>query len=137
MTCDKGFNLTNFPEGCRRGWTMIQAHVFRAIVDGAVEQKKGHEYMKFVFEVPDSMVDEIFTYNEILDHIEKDNNDLENHTEQLYKFCCIAAHQGPLCNSDKVWKGSKYNVLVEQETGETTYEPLKAMAIDDPVTCGE
>jgi hypothetical protein len=79
----------------------FQACVVRAIVDREMEWKKGHEYMNFICEVPDSMVDEIFTYNEILDHIEIDNNDLENDTEQLYKFCCIATHQGPLCSSDK------------------------------------
>jgi hypothetical protein len=28
-------------------------------------------------------------------------------------------------------------VLVEWETGETTYEPLKMIATDDPVTCAE
>jgi hypothetical protein len=39
--------------------------------------------------------------------------------------------------SDRDWKGSKYNVLVEWETGETTYEPLKEIATDDPVTCAE
>jgi hypothetical protein len=52
--------------------------------------------MKFICEVPNSMVDEIFTYNEILDHIKKDNNDLENDTKQVFKFCCIAGHKGPL-----------------------------------------
>jgi hypothetical protein len=105
-------------------------------VDRETEWEKGPEYMKLIFEVPDSMVDEIFTYNEILDRIERDNNNLENDTEQLYKFCHIAAHQGPLCTSDMAWKGSKYNVLVEWETGETTYDPLNAIA-DDPVTCAE
>jgi hypothetical protein len=30
-----------------------------------------------------------------------------------------------------------YNVLVEWETGETTYEPLDMIASDDPVTCAE
>jgi hypothetical protein len=44
---------------------------------------ESHEYMKFICDVPDSTDDEIFTYNEILDHIEKDNNDLENDIEQL------------------------------------------------------
>jgi hypothetical protein len=43
--------------------------------------------MKFICEVPGSTVDEIFTYNEILDHIKKDNNNLENDTVQLFKFC--------------------------------------------------
>jgi hypothetical protein len=28
-------------------------------------------------------------------------------------------------------------VLVEWETGETRYEPLKTIAADDPVTCAE
>jgi hypothetical protein len=50
--------------------------------------------MKFICEVHNSTVDEIFTYNKILDHIEKDNNDMESDTKQLLKFRCIAAHQG-------------------------------------------
>jgi hypothetical protein len=93
--------------------------------------------MKLICEVPGSTLAEIFTYNEMLDHIEKDNSDITSDTEQLYKFQCITAHQGPLHYSDKDWKGSKYNVLVKSETGETTYEPLKAIATDDPVTCAE
>jgi hypothetical protein len=106
-------------------------------VDRETEWKKGHEYMKFICEVPDSAVEEIYTYNEILDHIERDNSDIGNDSEQLYKFCHIAAYQGPLCTSDKEWKGSKYNSLVKWETGQTTYELLKAIAADDRVTCEE
>ena len=30
---------------------------------------------------------------------------------------------------------SKYNVQVEWETGEITFEPLSIIAADDPVTC--
>jgi hypothetical protein len=93
--------------------------------------------MKFICEVPGSTVDEIFTYNELLDHIEKDNSDIMSDAEQLYMFQHITAHQGTLCYSDKDWKGSKYNVLVEWEARDTTYEPLKAIATDDPVTCAE
>ena len=37
--------------------------------------------------------------------------------------------------SDPDWKGSKYNVQVEWETGEITFEPLSIIAADDPVTC--
>ena len=32
-------------------------------------------------------------------------------------------------------KGCKFNVVVEWETGEKTYEPLSILAADDPVTC--
>jgi uncharacterized protein YoxC len=42
--------------------------------------------MKFICEVPNSKVDEMDTYNKILDHIEKDIDDVKNDTEQLYKF---------------------------------------------------
>ena len=43
--------------------------------------------------------------------------------------------QGPLAASDPDWKWSKYNVQVEWETGEITFEPLSVIAADDPVTC--
>ena len=115
----------------------FRARVVRAIVEKDNDLKKGVEYMKFICEVPNSTADEIFTYNEILDHIERDNSEVENDTEMLYKFRRIAAHQGPLRPTDKEYKGSMYNVLVEWETGETTYEPLDMIASDDPVTCAE
>jgi hypothetical protein len=107
----------------------------RAVVDKEEDMKKGPEYMRFICEVPESTVDEILTYNEILDHIEKDNNDIDNDTQHLYKFRRISAHQGPLRSSDKDYKGLLFNVLVEWETGETTYDSLDLIASDDPVTC--
>jgi hypothetical protein len=67
--------------------------------------------MKFICEVPKSTVDKILAYNYILDHIEKDNNDIGNDTAQLYKFHCITAHQDPLCKFYKYYRGSTYNVL--------------------------
>ena len=33
------------------------------------------------------------------------------------------------------WKGCKYNVLVDWETGEKTYEPLSVLVADEPLTC--
>ena len=53
----------------------------------------------------------------------------------LYRFRAIIGHQGPLLASDPDWKGSKYNVQVEWETGEITFEPLSIIAVDDPFPC--
>ena len=53
----------------------------------------------------------------------------------LYRFRSIIGHQGPLLASDSDWKGSKYNVQVEGETGEISFELLSIIAADDPVTC--
>ena len=55
--------------------------------------------------------------------------------QELYRFRSIIGHQGPLLVSDPDWKGSQYNVQVEWETGEITFEPLSIIAADDPVTC--
>jgi hypothetical protein len=46
----------------------------------------------------------------------------------------LSLDHGPLWTSDIDNKGSTYNVLVEWETGETTYEPLVLIAQDYPVT---
>ena len=37
--------------------------------------------------------------------------------------------------TDLDMKGSKYNVQVEWETGEITFELFSVIAADDPVTC--
>ena len=55
--------------------------------------------------------------------------------QELSRFRGIIGHQGPLLASDPDWKGCKYNVQVEWETGEITFEPLSIIAADDPVTC--
>ena len=55
--------------------------------------------------------------------------------QELYRFRAIIGHQGPLLASDPDWKGSKYSVQVEWETGEITFEPLSIIAAADPVTC--
>ena len=55
--------------------------------------------------------------------------------QELFKFRAIVGHQGPLAASEPDWKDSKYNVQVECETLEITFEPLSVIAADDPVTC--
>ena len=49
--------------------------------------------------------------------------------QKLYRFKAIIGHQGPLLASDPDWKGSKYNVQVEWETGEITFEPLSSLLL--------
>ena len=115
----------------------FRARIVRAIIDKDNELKKDPKYIKFLCEVDGDTADEIFSYNQVLDFIEKENSDVENDTEQLYRFRRISAHQGPLHTTDKDYKGSTYNVLIEWESGEVTYEPLDMIAKDDPVTCTE
>ena len=67
--------------------------------------------------------------------INKDQTDAEEDPDPLFKFRDIVAHQGPLESTDPDHKGSNYNVMVEWESGEVTYEPLTLIFKDDPITC--
>ena len=80
-------------------------------------------------------VEELISYNQLLEHLENAQDHDMGMDQELYRFRAIIGHQGPLLASDPDWKGSKYNVQVEWETGEITFEPLSIIAADDPVTC--
>ena len=80
-------------------------------------------------------VEELISYNQLLEHLENALDHDMGMDQELYKFRAIIGHQGPLLASDPDWKGSKYSVQVEWETGEITFEPLSIIAADDPVTC--
>ena len=88
--------------------------------------------INFHFDVGQGRAEAIMSYVQILDHL-----DQQEQQEDLYKFRAITGNQGPLSPQDENYKGSKYNVMVEWETGEITYEPLSLIAADDPVTCAE
>ncbi len=96
------------------------------LIDG--HKAKGQEdpaYIKFKCLVNDKY-EEIVAYNDIVDYIEQDDS-----WDGTWKFKRILAHQGPLRRPPKGkehleprYKGSKYNVLVEWETGEKSWQPL-------------
>ena len=45
-----------------------------------------------------------------------------------WSFKDIIAHQGPLTKEGPHYKGSCYNGMIEQDPGETIYEPLSQNA---------
>ena len=92
------------------------------------------EDIKFRLKINKDQAEEIMSYNQLMDYIQK-GTDAEEDPDSLFKFRDIVAHQGPLESSDPNHKGSKYNVMVEWESGEVTYEPLTLISKDDPITC--
>ena len=80
------------------------------------------------------MYKEVLTYNEILEYIMR-NEEQDDDQAIVWKFKRIPGHQDPLKKDDPGYNGSKFNVLVEWETKESTYEPLNVIAADNPVTC--
>ena len=92
------------------------------------------EDTKFKLKINKDQAEEIMSYNQLMDYIQK-GTDAEEDPDSLFKFRDIVAHQGPLESIDPDQKGSKYNVIVEWESGEVTYEPLTLISKDDPITC--
>ena len=96
------------------------------------QHKNAIDKINFHLDVGQGRAETIMSYVQILDHL-----DQQEQQEDLYKYRAITGHQGPLSPQDENYKGSKYNVMVEWETGEITDESLSLIAADDPVTCAE
>ena len=113
-----------------------RAKVTRQVVE-IIDQDNGQrmENINFILDIGNSKVEELISYNQLLEHLENAQDHDMGMDQELYRFRAIIGHQGPLLASDPEWKGSKYNVQVEWETGEITFEPLSIIADDDPVTC--
>ena len=58
------------------------------------------------------------TYSQLLDRLEQAVEQDNSMDQELYRFRAIIGHKGPLKATDPNWKGSKWNVQIEWETGE-------------------
>ena len=92
------------------------------------------EDLKIKLQINKDQAEEIMSYNQLMDYILR-CTDGEEDLDLLFKFKDILAHQGPLESTDPNHKGSKYNVMVEWEPGEVTYEPLTLISKEDPINC--
>ena len=113
-----------------------RAKVTRQVVE-IIDQDNGKriENINFILDIGNGKVQELISYNQLLEHLENAQDHDMGMDQELYRFRAIIGHQGPLLASDPDWKGSKYNVQIKWETGEITFEPLSIIAADDPVTC--
>ena len=114
----------------------LRSKVARKVVED-IEQADGERVQKlsFILGIGNGKMEEIISYNQLVDHLEAAANDDNEIRDNPFKFRALIGHQGPLKPTDPNLKGCKYNILVDSETGEKTYEPLSVLAADDPVTC--
>ena len=112
--------------------TVIRATVERQLADRDADN---HQNIKFILNLGDGELDELVTYNELSDLVERQSRrDASEEDTLYYAFREIQDHQGPLKPGDENYKGSKYNVLVHWEDDSKTWEPLYTMSKEDPIT---
>ena len=96
----------------------LRAKVTRKVVED-IEQADGErvQTLSFILGIGNGKLEEIISYNQLVDHLEGAANEDNEISDALYKFRALIGHQGTLKPTDPNWKGHKYNVLVEWETG--------------------
>ena len=90
-----------------------RAKVTRQVVE-IIDQDNGQrvENFNFILDIGNGKVEELISYNQLLEHLENAQDHDMGMDQELYRFRSIIGHQD--------WKGSKSNVQVEWETGEIT-----------------
>ena len=114
----------------------LRAKVTRKVVEDI--EKADRERIRnvsYILGIGNGKLEELISYNQLVDHVEDAANEDNEISDDLYKFRALIGHQGPLKPTDPNSKGCKFNVVVEWETGEKNYEPLSILAADVPVTC--
>ena len=111
----------------------LGAKVTKKVVE-EIEAADGNRIpnMNFILDIGEGKVEELITYNQLLDHLEQAEEQDNSMDQELYKFRAIIGHKGHLKATDPNWKGSKWNVQIEWFI---PFEPLSVIAADNPITC--
>ena len=88
----------------------------------------------FILKIEGEQLDDLISYNQLMEYLE-DNFDTGQHEDRLYKFKSIKHHRGPYTSTDSEYLGSSFNLLIEWESGEMTWEPSNNIIADDLYSC--
>jgi hypothetical protein len=88
----------------------FRARIIEVLNDHEKNVANNRVLKKFKCLVDEDKFKETISYNEDMQHIEKNNDD-----ETFWKFKRISGHKGPLNKNHSLWKGDTYNVKVEWE----------------------
>jgi hypothetical protein len=94
--------------------------------------------VKFLLETKngEQTAEEVMDYNDLCDLVEEQLVAIQTHNfGGLQTFNWILAHEGPLLVKNPKYKGSSYNLLIEWDGEEPTWEPLNIIVADNKVMC--
>ena len=86
----------------KEGGQHLRGRIVKAIDDFEGNLARDSSRLKLVFSIRDDTIEEIFTYNELLDHV--NNSEEDDFIE--WKFKEIGAHEGPLPRTHPNYNGS-------------------------------
>jgi len=112
----KTFLLQPEEDGTRK-----RARIIEALDSMDAERLKDPALRRFRVVTDNGKYEEIMAYNEIIDSLEEE----DDKTDDIWNYTQILDHEGPLSPKDKNYKGSQWNLFIEWENGERTWEPLR------------
>jgi hypothetical protein len=80
-------------------------------------------------------VDEILSDNVVLDHSDRDNKNADSKSESFCSFQQIDEHQEAILEEETKFVAATTMVIVELETGETSYQSRDIIATEGLVNC--
>ena len=98
------------------------------------QQVSREDQLRFKLKIDGDQFDDLISYDQLMEYLE-DKTDTGPLEDGLYRFKCIKDHKGSYTSSDPEYNESSYNLLIEWETGEQTWEPLSNIIASDPYTC--
>ena len=111
-----------------------RATISEHVNDLCQEQVSREDQLRFKLKIDGDQLDDLISYSQLMEYLE-DKTDTGPLEDGLYRFKWIKDHKGPYTSSDPEYNGSSYNLLLEWETGEQTWEPLSNIIACDPYTC--
>ena len=111
-----------------------RATISEHVKDLYQDQISREDQLRFKLKIDGDQLDDLISYNQLMEYLE-DKTDPGPLEDGLYRFKSIKDHKGPYTASDPEYNGSSYNILIEWETGEHTWEPLSNIIASDPYTC--
>ena len=98
-----------------------RATISEHVNDLCQQQVSIEDQLRFKLKIDGDQLDDLISYNQLMEYLE-DKTDTGTLEDGLYRFKCIKDHKGPYTSSDPEYNGSSYNLLIEWETGEQTWE---------------
>ena len=111
-----------------------RATISEHVKDLCQQQVSKEDQLRFKLKSDGDQLDDLISYNQLMEYLE-DKTDTGPLEDGLYRFKCIKDHKRPYTSSDPEYNGSSYNLLIEWEPGEQTWEPLSNIIASDPYTC--
>ena len=111
-----------------------RATISEHVKDLCQQQVPREDHLRFKLKIDGDQLDDLIIYNQLMEYLE-DKTDTGPLEDGFYRFKCIKDHKGPYTSSDPEHNGSSYNLIIEWETGEQTWEPLSNIIASDPYTC--